>query len=335
MLPRRRLGPSGVEVSAAALGTLPFAPLCGGVGYGPITSERAEGALAAALRAGIDLVLTSDRFAPAGRLEGWLGAHLPIAAAMAAIDPATVKVATTAGASGDPKLPMRSTRADHLVESARASVARLGRSRLDLCLLDDPPLRHVITGNALDGLEAVRDAGLTRAIGVSVHAPQEAVAVAEQGRADVVCLPYSLLFPEAGLEAMKVIVDAGMTPLVREVLGNGFLGGRQQPQLPRPSTDVRARWSTTMIQGRSYAAEFLRGIGGPAGSLPQAAVRFVLDHPSLASSGVVALGVRTSAQLDELLAAWTQPPIPTDHLERLAAMMGRPFQGAIRVDVPP
>ncbi len=214
-LPRRRLGRTGLMVTALGLGAMD-------------TPQSPEGAatLRAAVDAGIDFIDTAREYAGSEFLIG----QLVRARAEAGLDfPAHVGSKTF-------------TRTlDGSQRDVDRSLSMLGLERITLYQLHDvstPAAYAEVMGEngALEGLQIARYRELIRHIGVSSHNLEVAEQLIRSGEFDTIMLEYSAFFPESrplielahrldvGVIVMRPVGGSGRTSVMRGHVAAGYRG---------------------------------------------------------------------------------------------------------------
>jgi aryl-alcohol dehydrogenase-like predicted oxidoreductase len=226
-------------------------------------------------------------------------------------------------------------------ESVHASLKRLGRDSVDLLQLHNPisntggrraiQVDHVLgQGAAADGLERMRDQGLTRFIGITaLGRAGDCRRVIDSGRFDTAQIYYNLLNPSAGRvlpeawtghDFTGVIAAArarDMGLLAIRILASGVLA----TDIRHGRESVIGEASDIPTEERRAAAVFA-ALGVDHGTRAQTAIRFVLANPDL--SGAI-VGLAELAHLEEALAAAEAGPLPPDALDKLDAVYAGGF----------
>jgi aryl-alcohol dehydrogenase-like predicted oxidoreductase len=301
---RRRLGHSGIEVSALGLGTMMFGR------WGNPDRDACRRMVEIALDSGIDLIDTADIY-DFGTSEEIVGEAI-------AGRRDRVVLATKVGNAMSDEPAERGLSRRWIVASCDASLRRLGVDHIDLYQMHRPdpdtPLEESLA--AFD--ELVR-AGKVGAIGTSTFAPAQLDEL--QRLADSRGLvrptseqpPYSMLVRGIEDEVLPACRRDGIGVLVWAPLNGGWLTGKYQTD----DVDARSRarrepdhFDHRDAEMRTRKRELvarLVGVASDAGlSLTQLALGFALANPDVTS---VLLGPRTPEQLDQLL---DPPPAPLD-----------------------
>jgi aryl-alcohol dehydrogenase-like predicted oxidoreductase len=301
---RRLLGPSGIEVSALALGTMMFGR------WGNPDRAACRRMVDIALDTGINLIDTADIY-DFGTSEEIVGDAI-------AGRRDRVVLATKVGnpMSQDPT--QRGLSRRWIVASCDASLRRLSVDHIDLYQMHRPdrdtPLEESLT--AFD--ELVR-AGKVRAIGTSTFAPAQLDELqrlaGERGlnRPNSEQPPYSVFVRGIEDEVLPTCRRHGIGVLVWAPLNGGWLTGKYQSDDVDASSRARREpdhfdhRDAGMRARKRELVDRLAGVASDAGlGLTQLALGFALANPDVTS---VLLGPRTPDQLDQLL---DPPPTPLE-----------------------
>lgn len=293
----RRLGHSGLKVSAVGLGTW--------LNFGNHLGDREAGRIVRqALEGGVNLIDTADVYAD-GKAEEQLGRLLE------GVPRQSYVLATKAFFPMGPGPNDRGLSRKHLFESVHASLRRLRTEYVDLfqCHRHDPETPVEETVRAFGDL--IRQ-GKIHYWGVSLWSAlqiEEAVAVArDAGDPPPVSNqpPYSLLNREIEAEVVPVCREHGLgilpfSPLAQGVLTGKYLEGTRPDGSravdPRRNQFMQKYLSEPQLRKVAHMRDLAK-----AAELPMArlALAWVLANPLVAS---VLVGVTTEAQLKENLAA--------------------------------
>jgi aryl-alcohol dehydrogenase-like predicted oxidoreductase len=188
---------------------------------------------------------------------------------------------------------------DYVEAEARATLRRLGVEQADAILVPCAADLFGPHGMALwNRLRAMKDAGLTRKIGVSVFASDDPLGVARRFRPDIVQAPASLLDQRLLIDGtLAALAGLGMEVHLRSIFLNGLLF------LPpdRAPTHLKAA-ASRISRARRLIAE---GRSDPL----QAALGFALSRVEAAT---VLVGVTSAAELSAVIAAASSPPPDLD-----------------------
>ncbi len=225
--------------------------------------------------------------------------------------------------------------------SLEQSFKRLKCDSVDLLQLHNPieetpsgnavALEHVLgKGGAAEGLERLREQGLTRFIGLTglgdAGAIRQAVA---SGRFDSAQLYYNLINPSAARALpsgfsghdfsglMAACRKRGVAILAIRIFAAGVL-----------ATDVRHGREIVITRGSQMPEEEKRSravfdrLGDKYGTRAQTAIRFALSNPDIACA---IFGLAALSHLEEALAAAEMGPLPDAALEALDALYETEF----------
>ncbi|UVO26166.1 aldo/keto reductase [Bradyrhizobium arachidis] len=239
--------------------------------------------------------------------------------------------------------------ADAVAKSLEGSLSRLGLDRVDIFHLHNPITgtgggSALNVGQVLDDVipafQRLRQQGKIRYLGITALGDTAALhQVIDTGAFDSAQIVYNMLNPSAAnaLPANYPAHDygklfdhtdaAGVGVVGIRVLAGGALSGSAERHpvagpAPEPigsamsyEADVdRARRLMPLVE-EGYAA-----------TLTEAATRFALSHPAM---GTILVGMATSQQFDDALAAVEKGPLPQAALDRLSGLRGA-FSGEQR-----
>jgi aryl-alcohol dehydrogenase-like predicted oxidoreductase len=313
---RRPLGTTGLAVSAVAFGAGPVPGLLTAAG----ADDRQRATVRAALDAGINWFDTAATYGD-GRSEAALGAALH---ALEVAD--RVHVAT--------KVRLDLDRPDDIAAQVRASVAgslqRLGLERVTLLQLHNSvtarrgdlptsvtPADVLGPGGVVESFESLRRQGVVDHFGLTALGDLDSLtAVLRCGAFATAQVPYSLMTARRrpdGIddgELVRACVEHGVAVLAIRVLAGGALA------LQPPSTHTLKTkffpvelYEADRRQAERLAARLPDGL-----TLPEAAVRFVLGRPAVATALV---GFAAPDQVADA-ARWSAAgPLPPDLIDTL------------------
>ncbi len=195
---------------------------------------------------------------------------------------------------------VRPDRGADLVEAeARAALARLGVEQAECIFVPTASELFGPHGQAMwNRLRALKDAGVTRKIGISVFASDDPLGLARRFRPDVVQAPASLLDQRLLIDGtLAAIAGLGMEVHLRSIFLNGLL------LLPPDRAPSHLKAAATRIsRARRLIAE---GKSDPL----QAALGFALSRPE---ASAVLVGVASARELNAVVAAAASPPPDLD-----------------------
>ncbi|MEA2903913.1 MAG: hypothetical protein QOI12_1300 [Alphaproteobacteria bacterium] len=187
-------------------------------------------------------------------------------------------------------------------------------------------------GGVADTFARLREQGLFQASGMTAAGDTAAcLEVIKSGRFDCAQVYYNALNPSAawrrapkgwkaqdfsGIVAACFLENMGMLNI--RVFAGGPLA------TPRRAEHLAVLTSGTDVENEyRCAAAVQAALGAEYGTLPQAALRFVLGNRDIASRVV---GIGEIAQIDEALAAVSAGPLPTVAVSRLEALWANDFR---------
>ena len=300
----RKLGKTNLEVSEVSLGAWQI-----GEGWGSVSDEDAIQTLHAALDHGVNFIDTADVYGD-GRSERFIARVL-------ADRKEEVHVATKAGRRLNPHVAAGFTR-ENLTAFIERSLQNLRRETLDLVQLHCPPTEVYYRPEVFQVLDGLKEAGKIRNYGVSVEKVEEALKASEYpGVATVQIIfnmfrqrPADLFFPLAQKR------DVGI--LVRLPLSSGLLSGKITKDTKFAADDHRNynRYGEKFDRGETFsgidldvalmAVEEIRQLLPEGVSMPNFALRWILDHPAVSC---VIPGARNARQIGENVTAAELPSL--------------------------
>lgn len=243
--------------------------------------------------------------------------------------------------------------AGHVVRSAEESLRRLAIDALDMFQVHNGPSRMRPTlegkdyrqlwlddflrpGGACDGVRRLKEAGKIRHAGFICRGDDgDAVtALLDSGLFSLINVPYTLLNPTAGLRkpprleakdfgnVIEIAQRRGASAAIYSPLAGGFLSDAFRDGAPRHplSHPVHADPAATRLAATRVAR--LGFVSDPGESLAQAAYRFILANPGVAT---VLGGFSANEQLEEIAAVSGRGPIASETMRRLAALWASNF----------
>ncbi len=312
----RRLGETGLAVSAVALGTMVF----GEQSERAASPEDATAMIGAFLDAGGTHIDTANVYA-GGRSEEIVGAA--IAGRRDEVVLATKVRGRTGPGPNDAGLGRRAVRRE-----VHASLRRLQTDWIDLLYMHQwDPLTPI--DETLEVFDDLVRSGTVHYVGLSNFSAwqaMQAIGIADgAGLARPVAAQYqyNLLTREIEWEFVPLFEDQGLGLVPWGPLGGGFLSGKYAPgQRPaegriatQPDRDEEA-WHRRDTEQNWRVADVVSEVAADLGaSASQVSLAWLLTRPAVSS---VILGVRTMAQLTDNLAA-VDLDLPDEAVERLDA----------------
>jgi L-galactose dehydrogenase/L-glyceraldehyde 3-phosphate reductase len=318
------LGRTGLEISEVAFG--------GGV-TGGILMNASEAtrwaALQRAVAGGINWIDTAPAYGN-GQSEETIGRHLAV------LTPRP-HVSTKVRIDREDVVDI----AGSIERSLQQSLKRLQSDRVALLQLHNqigtavgertPLSVHQVLGPVADTFDKLKEESLIQASGISAVGDTEAcLEVIESGRFDSAQIYYNAVNPSAawsrttaewkgqgfcGLIAACWRLNMGM--LAIRVMAGGPLACQRRPdKLAMMTTD------TDLDNEMRSAAAVRAAFGASYGTSAQAALRFTLNNRDLASR---VIGIGELNQLDEVLAAVEQGPLPPEGIAKLDQLWANDF----------
>ena len=202
-------------------------------------------------------------------------------------------------------------------QTLAASLVRLGRDAVDIVYAHDAE-GHLdeVMAQTLPTLDSIRQAGVTRAVGIAMSDVAELVEIVSTGAVDCVLVAgrYSLLNQSAGDELFGLCTEQGVAVVNAGVFNSGILAGSSQ-------TFDYAEASGPVADRVAAISAVCTGYDVP---LPMAALHFARSHPAV--SGIL-LGPRTPAELRDCqryLDAPVDPALWDELASRGLVPSGRP-----------
>jgi D-threo-aldose 1-dehydrogenase len=277
VVPRKRLGKTGVEVTTIGVGTawIGTSNSAEDTMDRQIDEDAAVATLHAALEEGITLIDTAPLYLSrqSERVVARALRERPDLAAGVVVETKCCRLPEG-----------RDYSYDAAMRSVQGSLERLGMERIELMYIHDPPkdLVSQVTGpgGALQALRRLQSEGVIGHIGIASNYPDDNAPFVETGEFEMAVVPdaYSLLnqvalqriFPAAERFGMGVVVA---TPLERGILATG-VKGMQSAYLGR-------RFSPEVLQqvGKLESVCQRHGV-----SLAAAALQFVTRHPVVSTT---------------------------------------------------
>jgi aryl-alcohol dehydrogenase-like predicted oxidoreductase len=327
MTETRKLGRSGIEVSALGIGCWAIGgPFWAGeqpLGWGEVDDDESIRAVRTALDLGVNFFDTANVYG-AGRSERVLAEALRGRRG-------EVVIATKFGATFDEQT--RQVGADDgtvegMQRAVRESLRRLGTDYIDLYQLHINSLPIPQALDLVPALEGLVEQGLIRAYGWSTDFPERATAFAEAG-VHCATIQADLSVLRGSFGVIPVADEHDLAVIIRGPLAMGLLGGKYTAESRLPQDDVRGlspEWMTYFTDGRP-TAEFLNRIdavrdvltsGGR--TLAQGALAWLWAY---SGRTVPIPGCRTVAQVEENAGALAFGPLSAAELADVEKLMNR------------
>jgi aryl-alcohol dehydrogenase-like predicted oxidoreductase len=206
-----------------------------------------------------------------------------------------------------------------LEQALEGSLQRLGTDRLDLWQLHNVRMEHLQRDDVWTFLDKVKQAGKVRSIGVALGPAigwrEEGIFSLTERPVDVVHMIYNALELDPGRDLIDVARKAGKSLLVRVPHSSGMLEGRYDENTEFAENDHRRHrpkaWLTNGLV-KIRALDFLTE--GTGRTLAQAALRYVLHDPSVASA---IPNIYDLAQMEEFIGASDVADLSDEDMRRV------------------
>jgi aryl-alcohol dehydrogenase-like predicted oxidoreductase len=302
------LGRTDVSVSRVGLGGFELG------GGDELTLDEAAAALGAALAAGVSWVDTAEAYLDTAN-ESFIGELLKRMGLGGEEFMVSSKLLPGPDGTG--------FRPEEVRRGCVASLARLGRDRLDIYLLHEPDDTGVPLEETWGAMSELVEQGLVRAIGLSNFTIDDVERCHALRAVDLVQDGLSLIDRLGNRELFARCRELGIGVVVYEPLGSGMLGGKEIEELRIAWAD----WSEWGFYKRLLAGEngdrsaafveALRPLAGDLGvSLSQLAIAWVL-HQDGVTSVLAGSANPEHVRANAAAAAVQLPPTVLDRLEAL------------------
>jgi len=297
-----RLGPTGLFVSELCLGTMTFGGKDKGI-IGVLEQKEAEALVARAIEGGINFIDTADIYAQ-GASEEITGRALK----NLKIPRDEVILATKVFGRMGTGPNARGASRVHILDSAKASLKRLGLEHIDLYQIHGFDAATPIE-ETLRALDTLVQQGHVRYVGVSNWAAwqiMKALGIADRlglARLSSVQAYYTLAGRDIEREIIPLLQSEGLGLLVWSPLAGGFLSGKFGRNQAKAEGHRRSSFDFPPLNvERAYdVIEAMRDIAGERQvSVAQVALAWLLHQPKTTS---VIIGAKRLEQLEDNLGA--------------------------------
>lgn len=206
---------------------------------------------------------------------------------------------------------------DHIREYAEKSLANLGVETIDLLQFhvwndawaDDPSWQRAV--------EALKAEGLVRAIGISINRwqPTNVLRAFETGLIEAVQVVYNVFDQNPEDELFPACQERNIAVIARVPFDEGSLTGTLTAGSRWPDGDFRnVYFRPENLVPTLERVERLRPVVPPGMTLPELALRHILQHPAVST---VIPGMRKIAHVEENLRASGRDPLPDELMAEL------------------
>jgi len=316
----RTLGRTGLRVSEIGLGTWAFASQI----YGDVAESEANKAVDAALDTGINFFDTAPLYGTSERdgvAEEILGK---------ALGKNREKVTISSKFGRNPTDGNKPNfHAQRCVTSVEDSLKRLGTDRIDVLSFHSPFSPEEIHDDVWAALDKLKEQGKIRFVGHSISMFQDTQQMARdwaaQRKIDVIQVVYSLLNREAS-DLIKFMGKENVGVVARESLANGFLSGVIKKDTVFPANNLNSRYSRDEIIERVEQVERLSFlVRDDVKTMPQAAMRWVLQHPEIS---LVLSGAKNSREILDCASASDAVGYTGEEMKKTESIHYKDFQAA-------
>ena len=303
-LGKRRLGGSGIEVSAIGLGCMSLSGT-----YGPTSDQAGISLIHEALEQGITMLDTSDAYG-AGHNETVVGQAIK-----GRRD--GIVLATKFGNLGGRDGKFADGRPDYVLNACDASLRRLGVDTIDVYYQHrvDPAVPIEDTVGAMARLV---EQGKVRALGLSEARPETIRRAHRTHPIAAVQNEFSLLYRAEAEESRRTTLELGIAFVAYSPLGRGLLTGRVEDTGSIAETDTRRRHPRFAPENLSQNLDLVRRVEAMAREKKCTSGQLALAWLLAQGDDVVPIpGTKRSEMLRENIAALSVH-LSDDDLIRLA-----------------
>ena len=316
-----------VDISEIGLGTWQL----GSSDWGTIKEEDAFAILDAFTSAGGNFVDTADVYGM-GVSEKFIGSFLKSTGR-------EVYVGTKLGRRHDSSCGWpQNFSYDVMRRHIEASLEHLGLSQLFLEQLHCIPTAELKSGQVFKHLRAFQEEGLIRHWGVSVETSDEALLCLEQDGLSSLQVIFNLFRQHVADEFFAKAAEKGVAIIVRVPLASGLLTGKFTEDTKFQESDHRHynAKGEAFNAGETFSGiDFHEGIKFsrqlaeilPQGNMPQAALRWILDHKEVTT---VIPGASSVSQARSNLAASDMQPLKPGVHQQLRQLYNDEIRPVIR-----
>lgn len=308
---KRPFGKHGFEVSEIGFGAWAI-----GGSWGPQSEQDSLDALHRALDLGVDFIDTAAGYG-SGKSERIIGQVLPKR-------PEKVRVATkTPPAPGEwPPSPYdlaedRYSLA-YLRENLAERAANLGTPKVDILQLHTWTRAWNRNPTPFEHLRRLQSEGLIGLVGISTpeHDQNAVIDLMRGGWVDSVQVIYSIFEQEPAAELLDVAGETGTGIIVRVAFDEGVLTGKFSGETTFAEDDFRRNYfaGDRLPRAVARAEEVRKDLEGSGYTMPQAALKFALQHPAVST---VIPGMRNVAQTEANCDVSDLPDLPEELMRKL------------------
>jgi aryl-alcohol dehydrogenase-like predicted oxidoreductase len=201
---------------------------------------------------------------------------------------------------------------DHVEEYIRRSLKNLGVPTIDLIQFHTWEDQWEEDHRWIKTVEELRDQGMFRAVGISLNRrePWNGVHAVRSGAVDVVQAAYNIFDQGPENELLPACKEMDTAVIARVPFDEGALTGTLTLESSWPEGDWRNTYfNHANLEATVQRVEALRALLPQGITLPEMALRFILDNPLIST---VIPGMRKLANVESNLAASDAAPLPQD-----------------------
>jgi aryl-alcohol dehydrogenase-like predicted oxidoreductase len=312
----RELGRTGWKVSTIGFGAWAI----GGDAWGQTDDRRSLDTLRRAVDLGVNFVDTADVYGD--------GHSERLIAQLRRERSEEIIVATKAGRRLNPHVAAGYNQAN-LTAFVERSLRNLEVEALDLLQLHCPPSEVYDMPEVFAALDALVDAGKLRFYGVSVERVDEALKAISYPNVQSVQIIFNMFRFKPAETFFAAARERKVGILARVPLASGLLTGKLRLDTHFDPNDHRAynRHGEAFDQGETFsgvdyatglrAVEELRPLVPPGATLPQLALRWILQFPEITTT---IPGAKTPEQVEDNVRAAALPPLDEATMQRVQAI---------------
>ena len=314
----RPLGRTGFEISTVSFGAWAI----GGT-WGDVDDGESLLALHRAVDLGANFFDTADVYGD-GKSERLL-------ARLRSERSEPILIATKAGRRASPHV-TDAYNFQNLSGWVERSLQNLRTEAIDLLQLHCPPTEAYYRPEVFEALERLVSAGKIRFYGVSVERVEEALKAIEFPGVQSVQIIFNLLRQRPADLFLSRAAEKKVGVLARLPLSSGLLTGKLSAKSTFSADDHRNfnRKGEAFDRGETFSGldfelglsvvEELRGLLPPGLTLPELALRWILDHEQITA---VIPGAKRPAQVEENSRAADLPPLPRELVQKIRELYER------------
>ncbi|HEY9676746.1 MAG TPA: aldo/keto reductase [Drouetiella sp.] len=311
----RDFGKTGLKVSEVGFGAWAIGGNEHGNSYGPTDDKVSVDAIHRAIDLGCNFFDTADVY-------GWGHSEELLGKAIKGKRDHLI-IATKVGSDFYQGAGFQTFTPDYVRYAFEKSLARLKTDYIDVYQLHNPPLRILKRPETFEVLQELKKEGKIRAWGVSIFDPIEGLTALKTAQPDSIQVSFNLFNIKPAEELFPRANEVGCAIVVREALANGFLTGKYEPNSTFEHGDIRHNWPKDYILARILATQRLKFLVRGNRSMPQSALRFVLQNQQVA---VALAGAKSPEQVEENLKASEAIPLASEELREIHALQKKGFQ---------